>query len=397
MFTPTFSRLDVASRCVFPWTGRLQWPKRPEKMEATLGTALHRAAECLAIFGVAPVGELAAQLSDADGRTLRAMVGHVAELLEDEQGDRWRRAEVALAYDCASGRARELTTEQARDYSGRLPGELSGTPDLVRVRADGLLVVRDWKTGRYKWGVRAGEQPQLRALGLAAASAYGADEVLVEIAQVDEDGVRRSDDLLDPFELDVISDELRELLARIGAAQEPPRPGYWCAGAYCPVVATCPATLRLMQAIAGASELRHPITTKFTSPEHAAYVLERLAAAEAAIEVYRHAAQEYARERGPIPMANGKLWGPMMFDGRESIDLSAPGAVAAIERHLGAFGTETAIERRTSKLALEAAARSEQTKRGESVKKVRALLEELRKLGAIKIGAPYERFTEFAQ
>lgn len=402
MFAPTFSRLDVAlgpngaARCVFPWTGRLKWPRRPERLAATLGTSVSRAAECLAVFGQAPVDELAAELADADRRSFLAMVGHLAELLAEEaETDLWRRAEVALAYDCASGRGRELSAEQARDYSGRAWRELSGTPDLVRVRADGVLVVRDYKTGRYKWGAKAGDQPQLRALGLAAARAYRHDQVVVELVQVDEDGLRRSEDLLDPFELDCAAGELRGLLDRIERAQETPRPGHWCAGAYCPTLATCPATLKLMEAIAGASGLQHPITAELTSPEHAAYVLERLAAAEMAIETIRHAVQEMAR-KAPIPLANGKLYGPVVQDGRETIDLSVKGAVALVEEHLGPFAAATAIEKRTSKTALETAAKAEQARRGEGVKKFRALLEALDELGAVRHGAPFEKFTEFS-
>lgn len=397
-FLPTFSRFDVAQRCVFPWTSHLRWPKRPDSDFAGFGRAVSEASECLAVWGHAPYDAVIERngLGDSDRRKFLSAIAHVAELLADEAcTDRWRKAEVALAYDVVTATAREVRKAHPRDYSDQRPRELAGTPDLVRLRADGVLVVRDYKTGRYKWGHRPGDTPQLRALGLSAARAYGHRLVVVETVQVDDDGLRPLEDELDDFELAVVAGELRQVYERIQGPPEPPKPGHWCRGGYCPLVASCPATERTLAAISSASELKHPLTAEIASAAHAAYALERLAAAEMAIDTIRHAVEEYARAHGPVPLANGKMWGAVQSDGRESVDLSVAGAVELVERHLGAFGAASAIDRKTSKSALEAAAKAAQQKRGEGVQKARALFDALRELGALKKGAPYETFTEF--
>lgn len=396
---PTFSKLDLAARCTFPWTSGITWPKveRPNAYRG-IGRAMSDAARCLAVLGDYPHAEIVAahELTPADARKLQACALHVRELLNEEaETDRWRCAEVALAFDLATGQARELQQEHERDYSGLGRTECGGRFDLVRMRSDGVVVLRDWKMGRYTWGHRPGEAFQMRAYGLSVARAYGTSSVLVEYAQVDDDGIRRTADLLDEFELAVIAAELRQLYERVSGAPEPPKQGAWCRDAYCPILAVCPATRNTMAEVAQAAELRFPLTIEFQGPEHVAYALERLEVAKAVLDTIREAAKEWARANGPVPMASGKLWGAVQHDGKESIDLSVDGAVEAIEQYLGPFAVASAIERKTSKSALETTAKKLQTARGEGVKATRALFDRLRELGALKRGAPYEAFEEF--
>ncbi len=399
MFLPTFSRLDVAARCVYPWTSRQRWPKQPPNAFRGVGSAVSSVAECLAVWGDAPIDAIAeAQgLTPSDTTKLGQMAVHLRELIEDEATrTSWRVAEQALAYDLRAGTARELRQAHPRDYSDRKPHEMSGTPDLVFVR-DGALVVRDYKTGRYTWGKNPAESRQLRALGLCAARAYGFHEVTLELVQVDADGVRARPEPLDAFELALCADELCGIHDRIAYEGErpPPNPGHWCDSAYCPLAATCPATTKALATVAKVSDLEYPLTDEITSPEHAAYLLERLAVAKTAIETIRHAVKEYAREHGPVPLNNDKLYGVVLHDGRERFDLSVDGALEAIRKHLGPFAAAAAVSSKTSKTAIEVAAKAEQTKRGQGVRRARALMDELRELGALKRGAPYETIEAF--
>lgn len=406
MRLPTFSRLPAAKHCVFPYTAHSpEWPVDPPNAFKGLGNAVSSVAEGLAIWGDAPLEEIAAEegLTPAEVTKLKVMAEHLRELLESEADDQWRCAETALAYDLDTGTARELVQEHRRDYSDRKPGEKVGTPDLVRMTADGVLVVRDYKTGRYQWGANPLYSAQLRALGLAAARAYGAHEVVVEFVQVDEDKLRIKRETLDPFELASCAHELRGIRARIAGPPEAPNPGPWCTVRYCPIRAVCPATQSALEAIDRASKLEHPVTgpdthplsVTITSPEHASYTLGRLKAVEAAVATILQAVKDYVRENGPVPYGEGKRWGAVQCDGRERIDLSVEGARALIERKLGAFAAAAAIESKTSKSALTAAAKAEQEKRGDGVRAVRALLEELRELGALKQAAPFEKFEAF--
>ena len=397
-FLPTFSRLDVAARCVFPWTSGMRWPKRPASVYTGIGRAVSTAAELLAIWGDCPVEAIA----DAEGltgsyrTTFGHMVIHVRDLLAHEP-DTFRVAEQALAYDLRRGTAREMRRSGPRDYSDQRPGEMMGTPDLVKRDEHGELVVRDYKTGRYAFGKDPGETRQLRALGLCAARAYGANRVTVELAQVEAGGIFIRRALLDEFELSCIASDLADIYDRIvdRPHEQVPVPGAWCAGGFCPLAASCPATIRALEAVASATELTYPLTVEITSPEHAAYTLERLDAAGKAIEGIRQALKDYAREHGAFPVAGGKLWGPVFHDGRERVDLSVPGAYDLVEQFLGPFGTAQAVERRTSKTALQAALKAQQTKRDQGGKQYRALLDALRELGAVKQGAPFEKFEAF--
>ena len=389
MFLPSASKLDLAYRCTFPWTGRVRWPPRTAFAAADFGTAVSRIAE-------AAVRDTAADLTDLSfGESDRRRLGIIGGLLLEQldlDNDVGREPEVAVAYDVAAGTARLLRSTGPRDYSDVRQGELVGTSDLERLTPAGRRVVRDWKTGRYMLGVRPADSGQLRFLGLAAARRHGVDEIDVEIAQVDEDGIRISHDTLDAFTLAGVADELRELWARIGAGGVP-CPGHWCADHYCPIVAECPATQAAVIAVAKASEVRFPLSVEIVSPEHAAYTRERLQAVEKAVAGIWAALEQYARTT-PVPAGDGRFWG-VVERSRESISLEKPEAMAALRAALGEFGFATAVECKTSKAAIHKAAAAQAQKRGEAKKVETALLDELRLLGAVR-QSTYTKFEEFA-
>ena len=402
MMLPSLSRLDVADICVFPWQGRAVWPKRVSGRFATFGTATSLAAQCVAVWGDAPVDAIADVngLNAEDRQKLLTFTADVRRKLAEEAATTvWRKAEVALGYDVVTGIGRELTVKKKdRDYFETGEDEQSGTPDLVTMFAGGRLRVTDYKSGRYKRGHRPGKTLQLRALAAAAASAYGVGEVEVELVQIDDDGSIREPspvDVLDEFDLAGVAEDLRALRRRIAGPAEAPRPGWWCTGRYCPVVATCPATAKALLAIDRASELRFPLSIALESAEHAGYVLERLDAVEKAVDTIRQAVKDYAKRYGPVPVGDGKVYGPILMDGRESVDLTVAGAEDLIRQVLGEAAVEAVVEKSTSKAAIERYAKATQEKRGAGVNKARDLYALMRESGVLRQGAPFERFDRF--
>ncbi len=68
-FTPSMSRLALARRCLYPWTGGVRWPPFRPSVAASFGTGVSHVAECCAVLGDAPVTEIAEALS-LDARRL---------------------------------------------------------------------------------------------------------------------------------------------------------------------------------------------------------------------------------------------------------------------------------------------------------------------------------------
>lgn len=376
-FLPSASKLPLARHCVFPWTGGVRWPKLPPSTFATFGTAVSQVAECCAIWGKAPVEEIA----DANGLTpsARTDLHHAEKQILNTIQDfdpAWVRAEVPLAYHVARGRGRELARKHHRDYSQVRDGELVGTPDLVFGRDDALFVV-DWKTGRYRAGAEPRADGQLRALALFAARAYGFDEVMVSFAQVDPAGVWVTDATLDELDLLAVREELRTIVGRIGKPQSAvPEPGQWCRGNYCPIVAGCPATAKTLAAVEAASELGRPFSVEIQSAEHAAWTLERVEAAAAALEQIKAAVKEFARHT-PIPCADGKVYMAREQE-RQTINLT-PEAMVVLGKYSLTDAVDTSIKKAGIKRAIKASA-----PRGKASAIERQLMAELEAIGCVR-------------
>lgn len=394
-FTPSMSRLGLARACLFPWTGGVRWPRSEVGEAARYGSAVSRVAERLA-RGEAPDAEAAAVEFDVAAELPRLLrdADAIAEFLADESRY-WHKAETPLALHPVRGTARELLSSGPRDYSDVRPGELTGTPDLVFVRAADELVVRDYKTGQYTRRLRPRDSAQLRALGLAAALAYGARQVTVELVQVDDGVVAPRTDVLDEWDLDCVR---TELIGILDALERPsvPRPGRHCTDSYCPLVAVCPATRAALAAVDQAAALEHPFSPTITSPDHAASVRVRLKMVEAATREIRAALEAYVAEHGAVELGGGHWYGPVQCDGTERVDLGVAGAVAAIRERLGEHADE-ALEVKTSKAALERAARAatKDAERGAATRVREELYGELRRLGALRQGPPFTKFEEF--
>ncbi len=189
-------------------------------------------------------------------------------------------AEIAFAWDADIDTATIIEQASDRDYSAG-KGRLCGTADVVLVvTADGkptTVMVWDWKTGS---GESAG--PQLRALGLMAARAFGVQSATVAALEVRASGVTEvAREELDAFALAGVAGELAEQTAAIATAD--PMPGSHCGELYCPARLSCPlgttATAEVVDLIPAESLVRRAdfrISDPIKTAEHAIWSLDVL-------------------------------------------------------------------------------------------------------------------------
>lgn len=401
-FWPSPSKLALAERCSYPWSlHRPKWPKRlTTTTYASVGTAISQAAECLSTWGDAPLELIAEanQLSAADTTKLRQCARHIGELLESECPT-WRRTELRLALHVESGKVAE------REHGDYRKGEVSGSADLVQLEGE-ALVVRDWKSGFVHVPVRGNRQLELYAL--ACSRYFGIEQLRVEIATVDEGGVKLEHVTLDAFDLARIAGWSRLFFGGLGGPEEP-RPGPHCREGYCPILAACPATTTALATIQRSAEMAYPpalskgqeldespkpypLTVEIESHEQAAEVHRRLKLVTEATRQIRAAVDEYVRAHGPVPLEGDRVLAVVEQPGKERVDLGVDGAWSVVQHHLGAHAEE-AVELSTSKKALEAAARKD-CERGELRGRMGALLDDLRRAGALRQGAPSSRVDE---
>lgn len=404
MFLPSPSKVGLAEVCQFPWSRfSPRWPERTTSIFAGFGSAVGKVGELHASGEAVDLDAIAVEhkLTPGQVAAFRLCAGHVIERLDELKADASvtdLRAEVPFAWHAVEDAGRECG---ARAPGGRATderdGERSGTVDIV-YRVGGRLVILDWKTGPRAREHRPRETPQLVMYGLAAARAHGDREVMLVLAHVDVDGVDLVADVLDLWELDAAALRFRALFSRLAADDIVPTPGPHCVDMYCPIVSVCPVTVAAMREIERAAEappLALSMPDQITSPEHAAQIRVRLKMVEEACKVTKALALEpYVRRNGPLPLGNGKVWGAVQNDGRETVDLAKPGALDVLTKHLGAFGVDAAVERSTSKTAIHQAAVATAPK-GKAAALERALFEELRGIEAVRRGAPYESFEEW--
>ncbi len=222
----TASKVGLLSYC--------QWWARPEakwdtssSAAAERGTRFHKAIADYAVTRAVRTvdNDIAAEYTHA-ALWLDGLVG---------LGSQDVFAEIAMAWDPALDTADVLDVV---DRAYKPQSRLCGTADLVLVvMANGkptAVMVWDWKTGS---GESAG--PQLRALGLMAARAFGVEHATVAALEVRDSGVTEvAREELDAFSLAGIAGELAEMIAAIETAE--PTPGSHCGELYCPARLHCP-------------------------------------------------------------------------------------------------------------------------------------------------------------
>lgn len=232
--------------------------------------------------------------------------------------------EVALAFDVETGSARQLGQNMGRDYSDVKPSEVAGTIDVLGV-SETRVHVLDWKSG---WGelIPAQDNWQILFAALAAARTFDRTEAAGALIRLKEDGEVYFDRAeFDELDLDSFEQRLRKLMAHISSLDvrtAVPHEGPWCR--YCPAIASCPAKVALLRAVAKEA-LDEPPDAEFTlSAETAPLVYERFKRIDQLMKKVWDALKEYARHT-PIQLANGKVYGEKAHGEREVLaELAEP-------------------------------------------------------------------------
>ena len=333
------SNLGLLAHCRYYARPEVKWPWDPMGPAAAFGVALHALAETAVILDdVRSPPESAPKYKELDaeqqGRLARVWA-LLAQWIYDNRKATWK-PELKLAWDHAADRGRVLPSAGPRDYSAAKAEELTGTADVVSVE-DGTVYVYDFKSGKAEADSYA---PQMRALSLFAARAFGVDRAVAVVVKANEDGIFETRYELDGMELDAIAAELAGYLAAVPDAT--PTPGTHCTEMYCKLRAVCPSTVAAVESLAPSdARVSLVVVTEqaaITGPGHAAFILHRLRAIDAMRDKAWEALKGYVVTNGPVPIGDGKEY-RMCSSTRESVDGKAALALAkakgATEYELG--------------------------------------------------------------
>lgn len=283
------------------------------------GTTFHRWCEVYAATGAEP---------SIDDDRMATMWSHAKAYIDAHKTETWE-VERAFWWHPVEGTAAELVGTEHRDYSGAPKGSIAGTADIVDFGDE--LTVYDWTLGRTSKGA------QLLTLALMIAQAHGYTRARIVALHVSEGGIHEVEQHIERRALDDHGAAVRAALDAVPSAA--PHPGGHCAELYCPARAHCPATsAAVAQVIEPAQLVRHKLSTEIASPEHAAWMLHTLDLVDSASSQIRDKIKAYARERGGLPLPDGKVWTEVPAT-RQSIDGKA--ALALAERcgaHVGDLG-----------------------------------------------------------
>jgi len=379
MKPPSFSKLKLADLCQFPWTSGLRG-RFITSPAAAFGKAAHSMAECIAVFGDAPVGDIS-KLNGLDQAQNEKLINAYVELDDrlnyEAETDKWRETELCFGMQLHTGQMRRLEFGGNKRWRRR-KDEVVGIIDLVREDGDGKLRIRDYKTGfGARWETPL-ESLQLMCYGLAATRLFGREEVTVELCSVgDELWVEPGE--MDEFLLDWAWDELHRIQAKVlDRANNVPKPGAHCSELFCDVADQCPATKAAMIAIDAASEIKMPLTVKIESDDHARYILQRLPAMKRALKAVEDAIKERYTSTS-LELADGKLlthW----EENRSKVSINDT-SMQILNKHLDG-GADNIVEKKISKTALKSTCKDVAPPRGGSAL-YRAIWSELEEAGVV--------------
>lgn len=234
-------------------------------------------------------------------------------------------AEVSIAIDVATGKARELGRGMGREAAYRFltPFEVAGTIDVVAL-APGYVAIWDYKSGFKRQ--QAKTSWQLRTLSVIAARLWDKPEARAALIFVPEAHVEwQSRARFDRLDLDTFLMQLRAMHTDIAAEA-----GFVADGTakfkagphcdYCPAFSSCPAQMSLVRRLTGGdleAELRsyHPLT-----PASAGVAWRQIKAAEMWLKKAKTAVLLYAKKYGPVDIGEGVHLGELTKDGNRRYD-----------------------------------------------------------------------------
>lgn len=230
-------------------------------------------------------------------------------------------AECAMAYDVSDDTGRALGHIAWRDYSGLRPFEVPATIDLI-VYGERRILIIDYKG--FEEVTPAATNPQLATGALAVARASGRDEIMVAIVYLGASWKPADIATLCVFDLDMHAARLREMMTSVSRELHA---GPWCK--YCHAFLSCDEQKRLAaEAGGGAMAVRVEAMIPFHDDEDAAEAYDLYERVRLVARRMRDALYARAAER-PIPLRNGKMFGPHTKLGDREYDGPTVHAVAA--------------------------------------------------------------------
>lgn len=296
------------------------------------------------------------------------------------------RSEVKLAFDVATRIGRIIGEGGGRDYGAPGPFEIVGSTDAVGVEGEAVVVV-DFKTG-FADVEPAGTNAQLAFYALAATSALGKSRAIVRIIYTKMNRVDAAE--LDAFDLAAFADRLEALHGRVAALhvarqrgeQINTNEGAWCK--HCASKPFCPSKNALLARFAAGGLTVLGDTQMTADKARAAY--EQIVHIDQLVKDAKKRLDTYVTESGPIDLGNGRMYGRYHREGNEKLDGDL--TVQAIREVVGESAREfeaVAIERSTSKAAIDRAAKAIGAARGTAP----AVIRRVRDLGGSKREATY--------
>ncbi len=294
------------------------------------------------------------------------------------------RSEVKLAFDVATGVGRILGGGSDRAYGDLGPFEIAGSTDVLGTDGD-AVVIADFKTG-HRDVESAVTNPQLAFYALAAARAMKMERAIVRIIYTKTNRCDEAE--LDALDLAAFANRLKQLHVRVAALQAAKqrgetaatREGPWCR--YCASSSYCPSKNALLVQVA--SQGLAILGDSTMTPVRAAQGYEQLVYIESLVRDAKKRLETYVDENGPIDLGDGRMYGRYIRNGNEKLDGAA--ATQAIREIVGGDASKefesVAIERRTSKAAIERAAKQVLAKRGIAT----SIIKRIRELGGASHG-----------
>jgi hypothetical protein len=261
------------------------------------------------------------------------------------------RAEVAVAYDVATGEARELGQGISRRYGELAPFELAGTADLVAI-GNGKLVIADGKL--HAEVEHPSRNPQLLTLAQAFSRLYDIADVTLAIFHLDgSDRVRIA--TVDVFDLESHAAALHELHLTVIKAQRDPgayiKEGKHCR--HCPSFAACPAKSKLVTSIqTGAADNQVEMLLPLADDETAAHAYEFASRVRQLLKRLDAAIYARAADR-PIPLTSGMMLGKVSAPGNEKLDGDV--VYGVVKEEFGPEVADAAVTRSATKSRLKEA------------------------------------------
>jgi hypothetical protein len=273
---------------------------------------------------------------------LCAFVDIVDQLVGIPGYPRWFEAELAVAYNTHTGRARKLGLDLGRRYPQLGQNEIAGSIDLViePENSDEIIIV-DWKTGHNP--PSAERSGQLLLAALACRDIYMASIVHVAIVHIDDAGrytIDRAE--YDDDALDDAAHDVRSAVRAIAAARAEVEAGRVPSVAmgphcrYCPAMHACPGQGGIVRQFVANIDAPDAGTIgermAALSPVSVGHAWARMEQARALLESIERALKARVQAEGELPLPDGRVVRAVEVS-RESIDVAA--AVPALAAHLG--------------------------------------------------------------